>query len=214
MQAIPGLKKSQEWAAKRAEEARRVQRSHHNPQSPIRTRNGQWIEDEPEQFQEYFSFKEQRVREKERQYIKERAALMKVEEEERKRQEDETRREVERRAVEMYKREQEEIQSQAAEKRENFRRELLKLGLGHEHIQLLLENSNLDFLGDGLKGHSGLPQHRSSSNVSEKAGLTSRPDPKEAGTSSSTDRKWRLGLPRWVVLPSLASFIRIAYTVC
>ncbi|MCJ1456413.1 hypothetical protein MMC28_006774 [Mycoblastus sanguinarius] len=98
MQDIPGLEKTRAWAAQMAEDVRqRAQDRVHNPSLPARI--------------------QRRIREEEEQRIKERAALIRAGEEEKKRLEDQAQRDVERKAVERYKQEQEELRIRLPKRR-------------------------------------------------------------------------------------------------
>lgn len=111
------------------------------------TREGQSVDDESDMIEEFVSFQQQRYEEEENRKAKERAALLRAEEEGRTRLKEEAEREVERRAVEQYKQEQERLRTLTAEKKDTFRSELSKVGLHDDQIQVVLDSPNLDFSG-------------------------------------------------------------------
>ena len=88
-----------------------------------------WSDDEPEMLEEFLTFKERLVLEEEEKRIRERANIIRAEDNARKQREEDAQREVERRAVEEYKKTQRDQEARAFEKRDHFRKELERLGL-------------------------------------------------------------------------------------
>lgn len=145
-----------------------------------------WSDDEPEMLEEFLTFKEKAFREEEEKLIRERARVIQVEDDARKRKEEDTQREVERKGVEEYKKSQEEQEARSAEKRDNFRKELERLGLDSAHIQMVMESSNLDF--QAASATAFVPEVRPSSSSREISG-------EQEPTPSATSGLSRLNLP-------------------
>ena len=110
-----------------------------------RARDTPFSDDEPEMLEDFLLFKEKIHRDAEEEKIKARARTIQAEDDARRRKEEDAQREVERKAVEVYKKNQQEEETRVAEKRENFRKELERLGLESTHIKLVMESSHLDF---------------------------------------------------------------------
>ena len=117
---------------------------------------------------------------------RERARLIQAEDDARKRKEEDAQREVERKAVEEYKKAQKEQEAHSAEKRENFRKELERLKLESAQIQLVMESSNLDF--QAASATNFVPEVRPSSSSREISG-------EQEPTPSATSGWSRLYLP-------------------
>ena len=145
-----------------------------------------WSDDEPEMLEEFLTFKEKAFREEEEKMIRERARVIKAEDDARKRKEEDTQREVERKAVEEYKRTQKEQEARSAEKRDNFRKELERLGFESAQIQMVMESSNLDF--QATSATAFVPEVRPSSSLREISG-------EQEPTPSATSGLSRLNLP-------------------
>lgn len=110
-----------------------------------KARDTPFSDDEPEMLEDFILFKEKNYRDAEEERIKARARTIQAEDEARRRKEEDAQREVERKAVEEYKKNQQEEEKRVAGKRDNFRKELERLGLESTHIQVVMESSNLDF---------------------------------------------------------------------
>ena len=108
-----------------------------------------WMDDEPELLEGFVAYQERRIREEEDKKAQERALLLQAEQEAKRKQEEEARRKIEQRAIDNYKKEQDELQTRATESKETFRAELLRLGLPLDQIALIIDNPNLDFGGNG-----------------------------------------------------------------
>ena len=156
-----------------------------------RTRNSKaqdmpWSDDEPEMLEEFLTFKGRLVLEEEEKRIRERANIIRAEDNARKQREEDAQREVERRAVEEYKKTQRDQEVRAVEKRDNFRKELERLGLESPQIQLVMDSSNLDF--QAASGMALIPEVRPSASLREISG--------EQEMTHSTTSGWsRLNLP-------------------
>ena len=147
----------------------------------------QWSSDEePEMLEEFLTFKERSILEEEEKRIKERADMVRAEDNARKQREEDAQREVERKAVEEYKRTQRDEEARSLEKRDNFRKELERLGLESAQIQLVMDSSNLDF--QAASGMALVPEVRPSASLREIPG--------EQETTRSATSGWsRLNLP-------------------
>ena len=130
------------WATERIEKAKEMAQ---NRPRTSRARDTPFSDDEPEMLEDFLSFKEKIHRDAEEEKIKARARTIQAEDDARRRKEEDAQRELERKAVEDYKKNQEEEEKRIAEKRDKFRKELERLGLESEHIQVVMESSNLDF---------------------------------------------------------------------
>ena len=108
-----------------------------------------WVDDEPEVLQEFVVYQERRMREEDDRKAMARAALLQAEQDNKTKIEEEARREIEREAVDAYKRKQDELQSRTQERKENFRNELSRLGLQPSQINLIVDDSNLNFGDSG-----------------------------------------------------------------
>lgn len=110
--------------------------------------------------EEFVTFKERLFREEEEQRIRDRAKIIQAEDDARKRQEEDAQREIERKAIEEYKKQEQEQETRSAEKRNNFRNELERLGLESAQIQVVMESTNLDF--QAVSGTAFVPEVRPS----------------------------------------------------
>lgn len=151
IQDIPGLQRSRDWAASMADQVRQRAR-HPYVDFPQREKPGDtfWADNEPEMLEDFAAYQERRIREEEEKKIKARALLLQAEEEEKKEKEEEAKRAIELKAVEAYKKQQDELQNQSAEQRELFRNELLSLGLEADQIEHVLSSSKFNFGGSGV----------------------------------------------------------------
>lgn len=131
-------------------------------------------------------YQEQCLREKENRKTWERAKILQIEDEMKREKEEQIRREIERKAIEQYKKEQEAHNRRAAEKRENFKNELARLGITPEQIETIVESSNLDF--QVINNSTIVPDVSPSSPLGQLSSMTQE-------TSSVTSRKSRLRLP-------------------
>ena len=140
--------------------------------------------------EEFVTFKESLFREEEERRIRERVRIIQAEDDAKRRKEEDAQREVERKAVEEYKKNQREQETRAAEKRGNFQKELERLGLESAKIQVLMESSNLDF--QAASGTAFVPEVRPSSSARDVSG--------EQEITQSAMSSWsRLNLLRSVV---------------
>ena len=145
-----------------------------------------WLDEEPDMLEEFLTFKERLILEEEEKRIRERADKMRAEDNARKQKEEDAQREVERKAVEEYKKTQREQEARSAEKRDNFRKELERLGLEPAQIHLVMDSSNLDFQAE--TGIALVPEVRPSASSKEISG--------EQETTPSVRSGWsRLNLP-------------------
>lgn len=108
-----------------------------------------WVDDEPEVLQEFVVYQERRMREEEDRKAMARAALLQAEQEKKTKIEEEARREIEREAVDAYKRNQIDMQTRTQERKETFRNELSRLRLQPSQINLIVDDSNLNFGDNG-----------------------------------------------------------------
>lgn len=182
-QDIPALHKARAWAAKRTEQAKEMAQD--RPRNS-KARGAPWSDDEPEMLEEFLTFKERLFREEEEKRIRERAIIIQAEDDAKKRREEDAQREVERKAVEEYKNKQQEQEARSAEKKENFRNELERLGLESAQIQVVMESSNLDF--QAASGTATVPEVRPSFSPGELSGELET-------TPSATSGRSRLSLP-------------------
>ena len=113
-------------------------------------RNAYWADNEPEMLEDFVLYQERRIREEEDKKIKERALLLQAEQEEKKRKEEEAKHDIELKAIEAYKMQQDELQNRSAEERAIFRNELLTLGLEADQIERVLSSSKFNFGGSGV----------------------------------------------------------------
>ena len=145
-----------------------------------------WSDDEPEMLEEFLTYKERLILEEEEKRIRERADILRAEDNARKQREEDAQREVERKAVEEYKKTQRDQEARSLEKRDHFRKELERLGLESAQIQLVMDSSNLDF--QAASGIALVPEVRPSASLREISG--------EQETTHSTTSGWsRLNLP-------------------
>lgn len=181
-QDIPKLHKARAWATKRAEEVKEM--AQYRTRNP-RARDMVWSDDDPQMLEEFVTFKERLFREEEEKIIRERARIIQAEDDARRRKEEEAQREVERKAVEVYQNNQREQEIRSAEKRDNFRKELERLGLESAQIQAVMDNTNLDF--QAASGTVSVPEVRPS---------PSRETAGEQETTPSATSGWsRLNIP-------------------
>ena len=159
-----------------------------------------WIEGEPAILQEFVDFQERRMQEEEDKRLAERAALLLAEKEEQRKKAEEERRELEKQILEKHKQEQDEIQARTARKKEGFRNELERAGLGPDQIETILESSNLSY--SEANNHFSVPDVRpaaaSREVSSESASVRTWVVERRRGTPPTTSKannKWRLRLP-------------------
>ena len=145
------MQRSRDWAANMADQVR--QRARHPyvdfPQRE-KHRDAYWADNEPEMLEDFVAYQERRIREEEDKKIKERALLLQAEQEEKRKKEEEAKHEIELKAVEAYKKQQDVLQNRSAEEKELFRSELLRLGLEAEQIEHVLSSSKFNFGGGGV----------------------------------------------------------------
>ena len=139
-----------------------------NGPRPSRARAIPFSDDEPEMLEDFLLFKEKIYRDAEEERIKARARTIQAEDDARRQREGDAQREVERKAVEEYKKGQQEQERRAVGRRENFRRELEHLGLESTHIQVVMESSNLDF--EAASGTDLIPEVRPTRSRRESSG--------------------------------------------
>lgn len=112
--------------------------------------------------------------------------MIQAEDDAKKRQEEDAQREVGRKAIEEYKKQEQEHETRSAETRNNFRDELERLGLESAQIKLIMESSNLGF--QAASGTAFVPEVRPSIAPGELS------DELET-TPSATSGRSRLSLP-------------------
>ena len=145
-----------------------------------------WSDDEPEMLEEFLIFKERLFLEEEEKKIRERVDIVRAEDNAREQREEDAQREVERKAVEEYKKTQRDQEARSVEKRDNFRKEMERLGFDSSQIQLLMDSSNLDF--QAASDMALVPEVRPSASLREISG--------DQETTRSTTSGWsRLNLP-------------------
>ena len=145
-----------------------------------------WSDDEPEMLEEFLIFKERLILEEDEKKIRERVDIVRAEDNARKQREEDAQREVERKAVEEYKKTRRDQEARSVEKRDNFRKEMERLGFESAQIQLLMDSSNLDF--QAASDMALVPEVRPSASLREISG--------EQETTHSTTSGWsRLNLP-------------------
>lgn len=102
-------------------------------------------ENEPELLQKFVEFEERRTREEEDRKAKDRAALIQIEEDRKKSAEKKAQEDIEKNAIENYKKEQTELERCNTKRKEDLRKELERLGFSPEQIQSIFESPNLSF---------------------------------------------------------------------
>ena len=142
-----------------------------------------WMDDEPELLEDFVAYQERRIREEEDKKAQERALLLQAEQEAKRKQEEEAKREIEQRAIDSYKKEQDELQTRTTESKETFRTELLRLGLPLDQIGLIVDNSNLDFGGNDP--NSNVPTVRSTRGTTSGSKMTHT----DAGSTEDTNEE-------------------------
>lgn len=110
-----------------------------------RVRDTYWIDEDPEMLQAFIAYQERRIQEEEDNRAMARAALLQAEEDNKRKTEEKTRREIEQSAIDAYKREQASLKARTIEMKDAFRNELSRLGLDSDQIELIVDNSNLNF---------------------------------------------------------------------
>ena len=151
-----------------------------------RARDMPWSDDEPEMLEEFLTFKERLFFEEEEKRIRDRAQIIQAEDDARKQKEDDAQREVERKAVEEYKKTQRDQEIRSAEKRDNFRKELERLGLESAQVQLVMDSSNLDF--QAASGTAIVPEVQPSASLKDVSS-------EQEATHSATSGWSRINLP-------------------
>ena len=140
-----------------------------------------WSDDEPEILEEFLTFKEGLILEEEDKRIRERMDIMRAEDNARKQREEDAQREVERKAVEEYKKAQRDQEARSEEKRDSFRKELQRLGFESAQLQLVMDSSNLDF--QAASGTALVPEVRPSACLREISGEQETTQPATSGWS-------------------------------
>ena len=158
-----------------------------------RARDLPFSDDEPEMLEDFLLYKERIYRDAEEERIKARARTIQAEDDARRQKEEEARHEVERKAVEEYKKSQQEQEKRAAGNRENFRRELERLGLESAQIQLVMESSNLDF--EAASGTDFVPNVRRT-HVERESSIEREVIVEECDPPFAANRWFRFRLPR------------------
>lgn len=153
---IPELTKVRDWATREAEEAKRRARDKQQDEeglpgmSPGETNrpdhyNKQRYRDDPEIYRQFAEYEQQKAREREDRKARERAAFLQAEEESKRRKEEEARLLIEQKAVEEYKRIQQEQQDLKAARQEQLKNELSALKLDPGTVDSILGINSLDF---------------------------------------------------------------------
>ncbi|KAL8730546.1 MAG: hypothetical protein Q9166_004000 [cf. Caloplaca sp. 2 TL-2023] len=140
-QDIPGLTRSKEWATKMVEQARKRA---HNRERDIWTKGGgeDWIQGEPEVFQDFVNYQERCMRDEEDKRLRERAALLLIEQQEAAKKAEEKRRQLEEEILEKHRLKQEAIKLRAAQREEDLRNELERAGLEPDQIDIVITSSS------------------------------------------------------------------------
>lgn len=171
----------------------RAQQRDRNPSPEVLAHDKFRVDDEAKLFEEFAIFKERRIQEEEDERIKMRAAVMQAVEEARRKKEEEAQRQVEQNAVSLYKAQNQESERRIAEKKENFRNELSRIGLEPGQVRLIIENANLSF-GEA-DNNLTVPHVRPGlvSQESSASNVTSKTSP-VASSSPGVKRRWT---PPW-----------------
>lgn len=118
----------------------------HHHRHPVRKRGEAYVRDnEPELLQKFVEFEERHTREEEDRKAKDRAALIQIEEDRKKSAEKKAQEDIEKKAIENYKKEQTELETCNTKRKEDFRKELERLGFSPEQIQSIFESPNVSF---------------------------------------------------------------------
>ena len=204
LNVVPGLQKTREWAAKMESQARqRAQNRYDDYPRRGRVRDTYRIDDGPEEeemLRGFVAYQERRIQEEEDHRAMARAALLQAEEEKKKKTEEEARREIEQRAIDAYKREQEDLVARTTEKKETFRNELSKLGLPQGQIELIINNPNLSFGDDHTDAATPtvrpvVPRIHSSGSTAMQSKAESTEDTNGRASTSTTSGRSRGWLP-------------------
>ena len=102
-------------------------------------------DNEPELLQKFVEFEERYTQEEEDRKAKDRAALIQIEEDRKKSAEKKAQEAIEKKAIENYKKEQTELETYNTKRKEDFRKELERLGFSPEQIQSIFESPNISF---------------------------------------------------------------------
>lgn len=148
-----------------------------------KSRDAYLMDDEPELLEDFVAYQERRIREEEDKRAQERAVLLQAQQEAKRKQEEEAKREIEQKAIDDYKKEQDELQTRTTESKETFRNELLRLGLQLDQIALIVDNSNLDFGGN--RPDANVPIVRSTRGTMSGSTITHI----DAGSTGSTNEE-------------------------
>lgn len=121
------------------------------------------MDDEAELLQEFVEFQERRAQEEEEQKTRDRIALARVEEDKKALEEKRKRENIEKNAVEKYRKEQELLQAHTTEQKEAFGKELERLGFSSQQIESIFESPNLSFIQrhNSFRVPSGIPNDSS-----------------------------------------------------
>lgn len=157
-----------------------------------------WMNDEPELLEGFVAYQERRIREEEDKKAKERALLLQAEQEAKRKKEEEARHEIETKAIEAYQKQQDELKARTAQEKDIFRNELSRVGLQLDQIELILNNSNLNFGGNGIgtnvpRMRPKFPHNGSSESATTRGQAESDGDTN--GKATRTTRKGRMRFP-------------------
>ena len=195
-QDIPGLSRTRDWAARKAEQARKQALDRkRDPRRRTTANDEDWIEGDPEMLQEFVDFQERRMREEDDRRLAERAALLLAEKEEQKKKAEDERRVLEIQVLEKHQMEQGKKQARTAKVKAGLRDQLTRAGLGSDQIDSILESPGLDYTG--MSYETSMPYNRppatshKASDESVKLGVPRG----SLSTTSRTYNKWRSKLP-------------------
>ena len=191
---IPKLKMWAEQATRRAEnEKRRLQPSSTNA-SRYTQREVHWEdekdyeEEDAEMRQRFVEYQVKLVKEEEERKIRERATYIQAEKEAKLKAEQEARQVIEKKAIEQYRKQQEDMQAHKLKKEETFRKDLAGLGLGSDKIQSIIDTAGFRALEQenvGLAPELGQLQRSSSAERKLHAGGNEDISAKQKATNGS-----------------------------
>ncbi len=195
-QAIPRLSRTRDWAARKAEQARRQALDRErDPQRRTTAKDEDWIEGEPEIWQEFADFQERRMREENDQRLDERAALLLVQRKEQKRKAEVERRVLEMQVRDRHKREQDENQARTATLKAGLRDQLTGAGLGPDQIDSILESSIPGYTEMAYESFMPIIRPATASGKASNASVKVEGRKGPPSTTSRTYYKWRSKLP-------------------
>ena len=162
---IPHLKKWAEQATRKAEDTKRISRHTAKTVGQPVQREVHWednLEEEDEEDGEmrrqFIAYRVKLIRENEERRAQERAAYMQAEKEKQQKEEDRTREEIQQKAIDDYKKKQNDMKARNLEREGQFKEELARLGLEADKIQSIIETSGFGALewdtADETSAHS------------------------------------------------------------